>query len=117
MRIEIASFAQQDMESLYDAWERYRDLLRCCPQHSILDWLQIQTFYNGLNLTTRTLVDAAARGSLNTKTIEEANELIETMASSNSHTQNERVVLRKGILELDTLQALLAQNNTVSTID
>ena len=49
LRSEIGEFKQNDFESLYEAWERYKDLIRRCPQHGLPDWLQIQMFYNGLN--------------------------------------------------------------------
>ena len=39
LRSEITAFAQQEGETLYDAWERFKDLLRKCPQHSLPDWL------------------------------------------------------------------------------
>ena len=45
---------------MYEAWERYKDLLRKCPYHELPDWLQIQTFYNGLRLERRAMVDATA---------------------------------------------------------
>ncbi|KAK9225233.1 hypothetical protein WN943_010274 [Citrus x changshan-huyou] len=47
------------MESLYEAWERYKDLLRKCPHHGLPVWLQVQTFYNGLGSNTRIMIDAA----------------------------------------------------------
>ena len=48
-RNDITSFVQMENESLYDAWERFKDLLRKCPYHGIPPWVQIQTFYNGLH--------------------------------------------------------------------
>ncbi|XP_021831329.1 uncharacterized protein LOC110771347 [Prunus avium] len=77
------SFAQYDKEPLYEAWERFKDLLRKCPHHELPTWIQVQTFYNGLSQTSRTLVDAAAGGALMAKTATEAFELLETMASNN----------------------------------
>lgn len=44
----ILSFRQFDSESLYEAWESYKDLLRKCPHHGLPLWLQVQTFYNNL---------------------------------------------------------------------
>ena len=64
-------------ESFYDTWERFNDLLRKCPYHCIQPWVQIQTIYNGLMSQTKSIVDAAAAGSIMTKTYEEAYELIE----------------------------------------
>ena len=54
LRIEISNFFQQEGETLYEAWERYKELLRKCPHHGIPLWLQVQTFYNGLILAIRT---------------------------------------------------------------
>ncbi|KAJ8633022.1 hypothetical protein MRB53_026358 [Persea americana] len=39
MRNDITSFAQHDSETLYEAWERFKDLLRKCPDHGIPEWL------------------------------------------------------------------------------
>ena len=49
LKSEIGQFKQNDFKSLYEAWERYKDLIRHCPQHGLPDWLQIQMLYNGLN--------------------------------------------------------------------
>ena len=83
MRGNITSFAQHDSESLYEAWERFKDLLRRCPHHGIPKWLQVQTFYNGLFNSTRTSIDAAARGALMAKSFDEAYDLLEAMAANN----------------------------------
>ena len=47
---EIQNFQQFDMESLYEAYERFKDLLRKCPHHGLSDQQKIRTFYNGLTL-------------------------------------------------------------------
>jgi len=55
------------------------------PHHGILDWLLIQTFYNGLNQSLKMSVEAAAGGALMGKSIEAARALLEEMASNNYH--------------------------------
>ena len=50
-------------EKLYDAWERYKDLLRRCPHHGLPKWMQMKNFYNELGAPIRTLIDAALRGA------------------------------------------------------
>ena len=35
LRNDITSFMQHDSESLYESWERFKDLLRKCPHHEI----------------------------------------------------------------------------------
>ena len=48
MRIEINNFAQYERETFYEAWDYYKELLRKCPHHSLLKWMQVHHFYNGL---------------------------------------------------------------------
>ncbi|KAK4267618.1 hypothetical protein QN277_024372 [Acacia crassicarpa] len=61
---EITTFQQKPGESTYDAWDRFKDILRRCPQHGLVKWVQIETFYKGLDTQTRSLVDASSGGSL-----------------------------------------------------
>ena len=81
--MDIIGFSQYEGESLYESWERFKDFQRSCPHHGLLDWLVTQTFYNGLNYPTKINIDAAANGVLMKKSIEDAQILIEEMASNN----------------------------------
>ena len=83
------------MGSLYEAWERYKDLLRKCPHHGLPVWFQVQTFYNGSGSNTRTMIDTAAGGTLMGKTPEKVYELLEEMASNNYQWSSERSMPRK----------------------
>ena len=38
-RIDISSFYQYEGESFYEAWERFKDLLRKFPHHSFTKWI------------------------------------------------------------------------------
>ena len=69
LRNDITTFIQFEGESLYEARERYKDLLWRCPHHDLPAWLQVQTFYNGLGATNRSMIDAAAGGALMSKTL------------------------------------------------
>lgn len=60
------------------------------------------------------MVDAFAYGSLNNKTPEEAMQLIETMAANNYSTPNQRGMGKRGVMELNTLDAILIQNKALS---
>nr|GEY79543.1 reverse transcriptase domain-containing protein [Tanacetum cinerariifolium] len=46
---EITRFQQRFDESLYEAWDRFNDLLRACPHHGFYELHQLDTFYNALN--------------------------------------------------------------------
>ena len=96
---------------MYDTWEQYKDLLRCCPHHGLPVWLQVQTFYNGLNLTTKQMIDVGAGGSLSNKTPTQAHNLMEEMAANNYqwHTARAKVGRQTGVHQIDATVALAAQ--------
>ncbi|KAL5545312.1 hypothetical protein UlMin_009096 [Ulmus minor] len=112
LRNDITSFQQLEGESLYETWERYKELLRRCPHHGIPFWIQMETFYNGLNAQTRTIVDAASNGALMSKTYNEAYALLERMASNNYQWLTERVPAGRriaGVHEVSEITSLTAQ--------
>ena len=80
---EVTSFHQLEDESLYKASERFKELLRRCPHHGIPCCIQLETFYNGLNPSTRLMVDASANGVLLSKSYTEAYEIWERIANNN----------------------------------
>ncbi|XP_027174127.1 uncharacterized protein LOC113773702 [Coffea eugenioides] len=82
LRKEICGIKQYPGESLYEYWERFNKLCTRCPQHQISEQLLIQYFYEGLQSTDRSIIDAASGGALANKTPREAWELIEVMAEN-----------------------------------
>ena len=81
LRLAIQGFKQEDNESLYNAWERYRGMLRKCPSEMFSEWIQLDIFYYGLTKKVQMSLDHSAGGSIHMrKTIEEAQELIDTIA-------------------------------------
>ena len=81
--MEITSFNQEDGESLYEAWERFKDLLRKCPHHEFFDWFIVQIFYNSLFFSTKTTIDATTGEVLIDKSPQESQNWIEEMAANN----------------------------------
>src|SRR5262249_47929642 len=41
LRNNISTYTQIETETLYEAWERYKDLLKRCPHHGLPKWLQV----------------------------------------------------------------------------
>nr|XP_010914858.1 uncharacterized protein LOC105040154 [Elaeis guineensis] len=105
------------METLYEAWERFRDLLRRCPHHGLPKWLVMQTFYNGLNNHTRINIDTTAGGSLMGKSLDEAYDLLDEMANNNYQWPNERNMARRpaGVHEINAIIALNAKTCEMCT--
>ncbi|GJV00103.1 retrovirus-related pol polyprotein from transposon TNT 1-94 [Tanacetum coccineum] len=50
---EINNFQQEPDESLFRAWERFKELLMKCPQHYLIDMQEVILFNNGLDVLTR----------------------------------------------------------------
>ncbi|XP_073051239.1 uncharacterized protein [Primulina eburnea] len=117
LKIELSTFRQTDFEQLYEAWERYKELLWRCPNHGFEDWVQIELFCNGLNGQTRTTVDAAAGGTIFAKSPAQAYDLLEQMTINSYQWPSERSGVQKtaGIYTVDPITSLTAQVSTLTT--
>ncbi|GKB09504.1 reverse transcriptase domain-containing protein [Tanacetum coccineum] len=49
---EINNFHQEPNENLYQAWERFKELLMKCPQQYLTEMYEVVLFYNGLDVPT-----------------------------------------------------------------
>ncbi|KAI4297546.1 hypothetical protein L6164_037431 [Bauhinia variegata] len=113
IKLRLFSFSLRDgaRESLYNVWERFKELLRKCQHHGMQDWLVMQVFYGGLGSHTKTVVDVAAGGVFLNKDYVDAYELLEEVTTNafnwNSRRDNEKKVA--GIHEVDALAKLLAR--------
>ena len=98
--MEITQFRQGYQETLYDAWDS--------PQHGYERSAQVQIFYNGLNYSTRALVDAACEGSITMKTSRKPNLMFEELVKKNYQPPSERGDGRKqgGTHEIDKMSSL-----------
>nr|XP_028946782.1 uncharacterized protein LOC114820351 [Malus domestica] len=80
IRTQILSFAQKPNEEFHEAWERFKELIRKCPHSGINTTDQMHIFFRGLNMTTKTLVNASCGGNYKDKNAQEACLLFEKMA-------------------------------------
>ena len=89
-KARISSFHQFPDESLSEALERFRDLLRRTPTHGFSEPIQLNMFIDGLRPQTKELLDASAGGKIKLKTSEKATELIENMSASDHAILHDR---------------------------
>ena len=87
---EINTFGQLEGENIAEAWDRFHELLRKCPNHQLTKWMQVHTFYNGLRNATRTMIDASAGGALMKKTTDHAYEILEDAATNTNQWPREK---------------------------
>ena len=71
-RGEIITFKQGEDESLYNAWERYKKLLKC-PMHGIDKITKMDILYHAMNYSSKGVIDAAYCGAFKRESAEEAN--------------------------------------------
>ena len=116
LRIDISSFYQYEGELFYEAWERFKYLLRKCPHHSFTKWMQVHHFYNGLSRPTRTLIDASVGGAIMGKNEVEAYQILENIALNDCQWIVKRAALKKptGVFNLDMFTNLSTQVSTLS---
>ena len=110
-RREIIAFKQKEGESLYNAWERYKQLLRRCPMHGIEQMKHMNIFYHAMNYTSKGIIDVACCGAFKRKSAEEANQLIEDLAKSNYRAPSEASrsngrLRESGVIELNRMTAM-----------
>ncbi|GJZ95493.1 hypothetical protein Tco_0667827 [Tanacetum coccineum] len=74
---EINNFQQEPDENIYQAWERFKELLMKCPQHYFTKMQEVILFYNGLGIPTRQILDS--RGAIPSKTAVDAKVAIQEM--------------------------------------
>lgn len=108
----INMFSQGSNESLCEACERYKALLRKCPKHGFDDITQIHMFCGGLQSEPKLILDATAGGSLMTLSPKDAVDITNKMALNDRAANHNRNGAQKksGILELGSADANLAQN-------
>ncbi|GJX50338.1 hypothetical protein Tco_0277183 [Tanacetum coccineum] len=81
-------FQQHQDESLYDAWTRYKDLIRKVPHHGLSLWSQIHIFFDHIDRYTQIDINYAAGGNLKGLSAEEAWETIEDYAQCDKQWKN-----------------------------
>ncbi|KAA3480391.1 Retrotransposon gag protein [Gossypium australe] len=82
LRIEIIVFRQNEGESFYEVWERFKMFIQKCLYHGFPEWMRLYIFYNGLDTDARSELDGAVGGALMNRTYEDTNEIIENMTLS-----------------------------------
>ncbi|GJX35364.1 hypothetical protein Tco_0246921, partial [Tanacetum coccineum] len=75
---EINNRQQELDENLYQAWERFKELLMKYPQHYLTEMQEVILFYNGLGILNRQILDS--RGEIPSKTAADAKVAIQEMA-------------------------------------
>jgi hypothetical protein len=90
--------------------------LKRCPGHKLSEMDIMQPFTTRLKPDTRMLLEASAGGTMKIKTADEVRTLIDNMSLNEyrGHTEEEATPWKKGMIDLNTQDALLASNKLLS---
>ena len=82
-------FKQEEDESLYNAWERFKILFKRCHMHGIDLTTQMDIFYHAMNYASKGIIDASCCRACKRINAEEARQLIEDLAKCNYKAPSE----------------------------
>ena len=89
-KTSVVVFSQGASESLNEAWERFKSMLRKCQGHGFDELTQIHIFRHGRKPQPKTLLDVITGGSLMSKSVEEVIAIIDRVAPNDHHGQYDR---------------------------
>ncbi|KAA3472320.1 pentatricopeptide repeat-containing protein chloroplastic-like [Gossypium australe] len=100
-----SQLSQKPSQKIPEGDETYDE---SCALASIVVIVSLQTFYNGVNSSTRQMIDSSAGGALNNKTPKAAYDFIEEMSLNNYQWQITRAKLTKSVsaFNIDTVTML-----------
>src|SRR3954463_9477553 len=75
----IMYFRQLDNEHIAQSCECMKTLVKNCPTHGLTTWMVIQTFYAGLNFSSRNMLDSVMGGTFMSTTLGVATKLLDEM--------------------------------------
>ena len=106
LRSSIMNFKQFDNEHVAQAWERMKSLVKNCTTHGLTAWMIIQTFYAGLNFSSRNLLDSASGGTFMSITLGAATKLLDDMMINYSEWHTERAPQGKKVNSVEKTSSL-----------
>lgn len=105
LKKNIQNFQQLNGESLYEAWDGHKGMLMNCPKHELNVQQEICSFYNGINVCTRQLLNS--QGSLTKKDLTTNKALITEFAKHSREYHNLQKDVRIGKSNGDEAQEKL----------
>jgi hypothetical protein len=106
-------FKQFHNEHVVQAWERMKSLIKNCPTHGLTTWMIIQTFYAGLNFSSRNFLDSAAGGTFMSITLGAATKLLDNMMVNYSEWHTERAPQGKKVNSIEETSSLSDKIDTI----
>nr|GEV78677.1 hypothetical protein [Tanacetum cinerariifolium] len=95
----VGGRATKPNEAFYEAWERFKNLLRQCPHHGFSELHQLDTFYNALNPNNQDALDSAAGRNFLDKIPRECLSIIESKSKQIATSLEDKLDIRMNRFE------------------
>ena len=82
---QITTFTQKPGETLYQCWDRFKELLNICPHHGFETWRLVSYFYEGLTSQGRQVVEMMCNGEFRDKNPEDALDYLDYKEENAQH--------------------------------
>jgi hypothetical protein len=106
-------FKQFDNKHVAQAWKRMKSLIKNCPTHGLTTWMIIQTFYAGLNFSSRNLLDLATGGTFMSITLGAATKLLDNTMANYSEWHTKRAPQGKKVNSVEETSSLSDKIDTI----
>jgi hypothetical protein len=116
LRSDIMKFRQFDNKHVAQAWERMKSMIKNRPTHGLTTWMIIQTFYAGLNFSSRNLLNSAAGGTFMSITLGAATKLLDNLMVNYSEWHTERAPQGKKVNSVEETSSLSDKIDTIMAI-
>jgi hypothetical protein len=90
-----------------------KSMIKNCPTHGLTTWMIIQTFYAGLNFSSRNLLDSTAGGTFMSITLGAATKLLDNMMVNYFEWHTERGPQGKKVNSVEETSSLSDKINTI----
>ncbi|KAL6283176.1 hypothetical protein ACE6H2_014105 [Prunus campanulata] len=98
LKRQMTTFAQNEIESLPQAWERYKDLLMSCPHHGFEIWRIVGYFYDGLLPKDRQFIEIMCNGNFMNKDPDDAFDFIDEITEKSQNwtpSESSHIIVQK----------------------
>ncbi|XP_070057107.1 uncharacterized protein [Nicotiana tomentosiformis] len=110
-RREIHNFHQSETETMFESWERFKEIMRKCQHSGIELWMQLQDFWDGFTLTSRRTLSNTVGGPLMKKTPDEIITILDELSEDANQWPSEIAERRRstGVHQVDANTTLHVQ--------
>ncbi|XP_070029201.1 uncharacterized protein [Nicotiana sylvestris] len=115
-RREIHNFCQNEIKTVFEAYESFKEIVRKCQHRGIELWMQLQDFWDGLTPTSRKTLSNAAGGSSMKKTPVEIVTILDELSEDANQWPSEIAKRRRstGVHHVDANTSMQVQLDSMA---